>query len=116
MAESGLLDYLHVFSYSDRPGTTAADMPDKIHPDAIKERNAILTEISRTNRTKANQRQVGETLGVIAEQKKRGEKFYWAISDNYLRVKMPESFEGGKQITKVKITFANEKFIEGELV
>ncbi len=36
VVESGLIDYLHVFSYSDRPGTLAAEMPDKISPDIIK--------------------------------------------------------------------------------
>ncbi|MBN1213459.1 MAG: tRNA (N(6)-L-threonylcarbamoyladenosine(37)-C(2))-methylthiotransferase MtaB [candidate division Zixibacteria bacterium] len=116
LSELNLLDYLHVFSYSDRPGTEAEKMPDKINSEIIKERSGVLTDISKQNRRKAHLRQVGETLGVIAENKKRGGNFYWAVADNYLRVKMPESFEGGKQIVEVKITAAFDAYLEGEIV
>lgn len=40
VVESGLLDYLHVFSYSDRSGTPASQMKEKIDPMVVKERNA----------------------------------------------------------------------------
>ncbi len=39
------LTYLHVFSYSDRPGTAASTMADKVHPDVIHERSVHLREI-----------------------------------------------------------------------
>ena len=115
-AEFGLIDYLHVFSYSDRPGTAASDMPDKINPETIKERNTVLSAISKENKDRAFARQVGQILGVIAENKKRGGNFYMAVADNYMRVKMPESFKGGRQIVQVKITATHNDYLEGELI
>jgi len=116
LAETDLLDYLHVFSYSDRPGTAASDMPDKIKPEIIKERNTVLTAISKENKNRAFARQVGQILGVITENKKRGGNYYMAVADNYMRVKMPERFEGGRQIVRVKITAAHDDYLDGELI
>ncbi|MFZ5980084.1 MAG: tRNA (N(6)-L-threonylcarbamoyladenosine(37)-C(2))-methylthiotransferase MtaB [Candidatus Zixiibacteriota bacterium] len=116
IAEMDLLDYLHVFSYSDRPGTLASEMPDKINSKIIKKRNTVLSAISTVNRRRAFARQMGQTLGVIAENKIRNGSYYMAVADNYMRVKMPASFKGGRQIVPVKITAARDNYLEGELI
>jgi threonylcarbamoyladenosine tRNA methylthiotransferase MtaB len=116
VAESGLIDYLHVFSYSDRRGTTATDMPDKVKPDVIKERNAILGSISRKLKAEAYQRQVGETLGVISEHVKEGRDELFGIADNYLRVKLPVDFGGGRRIHRVKIESAASDHVAGKVL
>ncbi len=116
VAESGLIDYLHVFSYSDRPGTSACGLHNKVRSDVIKERNAVLTWVSDELRTRSHHRQVGLTLEVIAEHKQKGKGFYWGISDNYIRVKLPDGYEGGRQIVKVKVTSACDQYVEGRIV
>ncbi|HUV31653.1 MAG TPA: tRNA (N(6)-L-threonylcarbamoyladenosine(37)-C(2))-methylthiotransferase MtaB [Acidobacteriota bacterium] len=116
ICESGLIDYLHVFSYSDRPGTPAAELPHKVKPDVIKRRNAILTRISGDFRARSHQRQVGLVLDVIAERRQKDKGFFWGISDNYVRVKMPPEFTGGRQIVRVRVRSAREDYVEGELV
>jgi len=115
-AESGLIDYLHVFSYSDRRGTTASELGDKVKPDVIKERNAILSGISKKLKAEAHRRQVGETLDVISEHVKQGRSELFGISDNYLRVKLPVDFDGGRHIHKVRITTAAPNHVAGEIV
>ena len=45
--ESSPLNYLHVFSYSRRPGTPAAVSPDQITPPVIRERSRTLREVGR---------------------------------------------------------------------
>jgi len=116
VCESGLIDYIHVFSYSDRPGTGASELPDKVNPQLIKERNAILSSVSSDLRTKAHQRQVGRILDVIPEKRQNGKEFYWGIADNYLRVKLPAHCQGGKQILRLEVKAACEKYIEGDIV
>lgn len=116
VCESGLIDYFHVFSYSDRPGTGASELPDKVNPQVIKERNAILASVSSDMRTKAHQRQVGRILDVIPEKRQNGKDFYWGIADNYLRVKLPAHCQGGKQILRLEVKAACEKYIEGDIV
>jgi len=116
LAESGLIDYLHVFSYSDRPGTYASDLPDKISPDVIKERNAKLSRVSARLRQEAFERQVGQTLGVISEHKSEHDGFYWSISDNYVKVKLPSEHAGTKEIVSVRVTAAHDGYVSGEVV
>ena len=38
------LTHIHVFPYSDRPGTAASRMPNKVHGAAIRERGRRLRE------------------------------------------------------------------------
>ncbi len=116
LAESGMIDYLHVFSYSDRRDTPASKMPDKVDPTAIKERNAILTRISNELKTRCHARQIGGTLEVISQHKPNSDGSYWGVSDNYLKVKLPASITPGRGIIKVKITAATDDFVTGDLV
>lgn len=113
LAESGLIDYLHVFSYSDRPGTPASEMTDKVSPEIIKERNTILTEISAHNRARAHRRQLGERLEVIAEHKKPHDPDFFGVSDNFIKVRLPGHVEGGKRLIPVHITSAGDDYVEG---
>ncbi len=114
-AESGQIDYLHVFSYSDRPKTAAAEMPNKIRPQVIKERNAELTRVSNRLRYESHCRQIGQTLEVISEYKSSPDACF-GISDNYIRVKLPAEAAGGRDIVKVKITDACYDHVAGEVL
>ena len=114
LAESGLLDYLHVFSYSDRPGTAASESSQReCQEDIVTERRAILTSISDRIWADAHARQVGETLGVIVEQARPKKAVRYGIADNYINVKLPLDFDGGRAIRPVKITSASTGYVEG---
>jgi len=116
VAESGLIDYLHVFSYSDRSGTHSFDLLNKISPDIIKERNAILTRLSSRLRAQANQRQIGQTLSVIAEDKTQISGGQFGVADNYIRVAMPIGRHWGREIVSMRIRSAHDDHVEGELI
>ena len=87
--------YLHVFTYSLRPGTPAADMPNQLSGDVKKKRNHILREISDRKRRRFAAQMVGETLEAVVERftPPEGEELR-AISDNYLQV----VFEGQQKL------------------
>lgn len=78
--------YLHVFSYSSRPGTRAAEMPNQINGKIINHRSNILTQLSQ-QKTEIYISQILnskiELRGVI-EQKK--DKFWTALSDHFIRI------------------------------
>ncbi len=114
MLESGHVDYAHVFSYSDRPGTAASELPDKIKPGIIKERNRIAREIGENNRHRQMASQTGQVLGVISEHVSHGRDGYNAISDNYLRVRLPRRIGGGRHIIRVHIDKLVGDRLEGE--
>lgn len=94
--------YLHVFTYSSRPGTPSAAMPDQVPVAIARERNRLLRELGAQKNLEFRQRFVGKTLDAITLQSGHGE-FTEALSDNYLKIKL-----GGKQAAnswiKVKIT------------
>ena len=116
LIESGLIDYLHVFSYSDRPGTPSSELPDKIHPSLIKERNAILTTVSNDIKLKSHKKQIGKRLEVIGEHKKSPEGYYLGYADNYVRVKLASDSPPDKNIINLDVTEANQDSISGNII
>ncbi|MCK5126323.1 MAG: tRNA (N(6)-L-threonylcarbamoyladenosine(37)-C(2))-methylthiotransferase MtaB [candidate division Zixibacteria bacterium] len=97
---SGFIDYGHVFSYSDRPGTPASAMVEKISPATIKERSRIARTLCEANMKRRLEGQIGKAIGVISVGKVRGDGLYRAVSDNYLKVKLPQLTGGTRKIIK----------------
>lgn len=110
------LGYLHVFTYSRRAGTPAADMPDQVpHPVAIA-RNHALRELSEEKRAAFANSMVGQTVGVVLERpvpESRG--VLDGLSDNYLRVHVPgpETLLGTLQ--SCVVVSAREGLLQGRL-
>ncbi|MDX2267588.1 MAG: tRNA (N(6)-L-threonylcarbamoyladenosine(37)-C(2))-methylthiotransferase MtaB [Bryobacter sp.] len=76
--------YLHVFTYSERPGTKAVDLPGAVPVEVRRERNRILQEVSeRKNlvfrRSQSGRRVPAVTLGGST-----------ALSTNYLRIELAQ--------------------------
>jgi threonylcarbamoyladenosine tRNA methylthiotransferase MtaB len=74
----------HVFSYSPRPGTEAAELPGQADPPTIKARAASMLEVASVGERRFRERHVGETLQVLWEDEREGRLL--GTSDNYLRV------------------------------
>lgn len=112
---SGLIDYGHIFSYSDRPGTVAAQLPDKTPPAVIKDRNRRARDIGRANRRRHLDSQIGRVLEVISEGRLQKGGFYWGVSDNYLKVRMPDGTGGGRRIVRIRPAKRIEDHLDGEI-
>jgi threonylcarbamoyladenosine tRNA methylthiotransferase MtaB len=81
---SSPLTHLHVFPYSERPGTEAAAMPDRVDPAVIRERGARLREIGAGLSARFRQRQQGTVRpGLTLEDGTL------VVTDNYLKVRIP---------------------------
>ena len=77
--------YLHVFSYSKRPGTAASRLRSAVPVVTIRARSRTLAELSRVKRFAFYQRYVGRTLPVLFET--HDEIGQWTgLTDNYIRV------------------------------
>jgi threonylcarbamoyladenosine tRNA methylthiotransferase MtaB len=57
--------YLHVFTYSARPGTPAAAMPDQVPVPVARERNRILRDLAQEKKLSFQHSFVGKTLSTI---------------------------------------------------
>jgi threonylcarbamoyladenosine tRNA methylthiotransferase MtaB len=86
------LAYLHVFPYSQRPGTRASSFPDQVTKSVRKERAGILRNIGNGKRIAFNSGFIGKTLSVLVEGSRDKETDYVkGFSDNYVPVLIPES-------------------------
>jgi threonylcarbamoyladenosine tRNA methylthiotransferase MtaB len=79
--------YLHVFTYSSRPGTPSAAMPDQVPVHVARERNRVLRELAAEKNRAFRQSFVGKSLEVITLHA-GGDDWTDALSDNFLRVKV----------------------------
>jgi threonylcarbamoyladenosine tRNA methylthiotransferase MtaB len=79
--------YLHVFTYSSRPGTPSAAMPDQIPVNVARERNRILRDLAARKNLEFRRSFVGRALDVITLQN-GDEQSTEALSDNYVKVRV----------------------------
>jgi threonylcarbamoyladenosine tRNA methylthiotransferase MtaB len=75
--------YLHVFTYSERPGTAAAQLLDAIPMEVRRERTRILREVSDRKNLDFRRRMISRTLPVVTLEQ-RG----IALTSNFLKVEM----------------------------
>jgi len=94
--------YLHVFSFSPRPGTAATKMSDTVSPTIIKERSRILRELSWQKRKAFQQRFLGRELAVLFEEEVNGT--WTGLTDHYLRVDVRSSLDLQNTIQSVWAT------------
>lgn len=77
--------YLHVFTYSGRPGTPSEKMPDQVPVHVARERNRILRELAAQKKLAFMQSFVGKTLSAITLSV-REDGCTEALTDNYLKL------------------------------
>ena len=87
--ESLPFSYLHVFTYSERPGTPAAAAPDAVPMPVRKQRNKVLRDIAARKNLEFRRRMVGRKLSVVT----LGEAGM-ALSGNYLKVRLATPRQG----------------------
>jgi len=76
---------IHVFPYSERTGTRAALMPDKIDERVKKERSERMLKLAEESARSFRDRFVGHTMMVLWEQEVQ-EGTWAGLTDNYIRV------------------------------
>ena len=69
--ESLPISYLHVFTYSRRPGTIAADMEGQVPPPVKKERTNRLIALSEQKKITFYHQHIGEVRSVLWEAEKK---------------------------------------------
>jgi threonylcarbamoyladenosine tRNA methylthiotransferase MtaB len=82
--------YLHVFTYSSRPGTPSAAMPGQVPMHVAREHNRVLREMAAEKNRAFRESFIGRTLEVITLQA-GGEGWTEALSDNFLKVRLASS-------------------------
>ncbi len=83
---------VHVFRFSARPGSVAADLPNQIPPEVKKERAARLIQIAREEREKFAQTLVGTVAQIVVEDSDGDAKIIRGENAQYYEVEaaLPE--------------------------
>lgn len=82
------ISYLHVFTYSERPGTPAAEMDGVVAEPERKRRSKMLRNLSEKKRRSFYQSQLGRERTVLFEGENR-QGYITGFTENYVKVKAP---------------------------
>ena len=96
---------MHIFTYSPRPGTPAADYGDQVPAAVAARRSAELKQLAAQSARNFAASQLGQALPVIFETKRNG--FWRGWSDNYLEVVCPEDAAEPRKIVTITVKKAN---------
>ncbi|MCI1304689.1 MAG: tRNA (N(6)-L-threonylcarbamoyladenosine(37)-C(2))-methylthiotransferase MtaB [Lachnospiraceae bacterium] len=86
----------HIFPYSRRAGTRAADFPDQITERVRKERAAVLLKLNEKNRAAYLAKQIGREAEVLTEERIEAEGAAWWMGHTreYRKVLIPDPGDG----------------------
>ncbi len=105
---------IHVFPYSERPGTIAAQMPGKVAEEVKKERSARMLELARESALRFRRQFLGQTMAVLWE-KETAEGVWSGLTDNYIRVFTKSTQKLKNRLMEAKITGWRNGGLWGEL-
>ena len=106
---------IHVFPYSVRSGTRAAEMPDQIERREKERRAAVLLKTADRLRQSFLQSQVGKTDDVLLESRRPDGSFH-GYTANYTPVCVHSSSACSGQMLRVRLVGVEGDFVRGEPV
>lgn len=111
------ISQLHVFSYSERPGTMALKIEHEVSPEDKHQRSQRLLSISDTKTTDFYKRFIGKSMPVLLE-KAHGSDVMHGFTPNYIRVEIPNHPDLDNQIVDIRLGDFNESqtSLKGELL
>jgi threonylcarbamoyladenosine tRNA methylthiotransferase MtaB len=93
--------YLHVFTYSSRPGTPAAEMAEHVPMQIARDRNRILRELAAEKKLAFMRSFVGKAVEAITLNVFDGSSTE-ALTDNYLKLRLDGRHEANQWL-KVRV-------------
>lgn len=96
------ISYLHVFTYSERENTEAAEMDGVIPIPERKRRNKMLRILSEKKKMAFYQTQLGKTLPVLWEHENKNGLMF-GFTENYVRVQKPFDINSVNEIEYLKL-------------
>jgi threonylcarbamoyladenosine tRNA methylthiotransferase MtaB len=109
------LSYLHVFAYSDRKGTEAAKMGDRVAASVIRERSARLRGLGVEKSIAFKRRLVGRALKVVVLEGRSAGGMLTGLTSNFVEVTFPGPGNLGRRFTTVRLTEADGSGARGVL-
>ena len=99
---------LHVFSYSERPGTQALKIEYVVSPEEKHQRSQRLLALSDQKTQAFYARHIGQTMPVLMEKSKAGAPMH-GFTENYIRVEVESDDSLDNQVVNVRLGEFNEE-------
>jgi threonylcarbamoyladenosine tRNA methylthiotransferase MtaB len=110
------LQHLHVFPYSERPGTKALSIPYIVTQQDKQERAARMIALSDKKQADFTRRYLGTVRPVLLEHG-RGKGMMHGFTDNYIRVNVEPDMSLANQIVNVKLLTLNDDLtVDAEII
>jgi threonylcarbamoyladenosine tRNA methylthiotransferase MtaB len=104
---------IHVFPYSPRPGTAAADMPKQVTEQVKKERTQRMLAMAKESAQGFQRRYSGKTLELLWEQQANG---VWSgLTGNYIKVYAKSNGDLTNKLMAAKLTKIYRDGVWGEI-
>lgn len=105
---------LHIFPYSDRENTAAANFTEKVPGKIKRDRVAIMEQLRDKMGYQIRKKYIGQELNVLIDEEDN--EYYYGYSENYLRVKLKKANEVSQikilnKIKKLKINLAEKEML-----
>ena len=108
----------HIFKYSPRKGTRAAEMKEQIDGKVKEERSKALIVLNDINEQEFIEKYINKNVKVLLEQQVKGkENIFEGYTENYIKVEVekPENIKSG-DIIECRIEKAHKDFAEGKII
>lgn len=108
----------HIFKYSPRKGTRAAEMKEQIDGKVKEERSKALIALNDINEQEFIEKYINKNVKVLLEQQVKGkENIFEGYTENYIKVEVekPENIKSG-DIIECRIEKAHKDFAEGKII
>jgi len=110
------ISYLHVFTYSERDNTEAANMVDRVPMNVRKKRSKMLRGLSVKKRRAFYESQLGTKRNLLFEGENK-DGFIHGFTENYIKVRAPWNPDLINTIHKVELTdIDSEGFVQFDFV
>ncbi|RIK34085.1 MAG: tRNA (N(6)-L-threonylcarbamoyladenosine(37)-C(2))-methylthiotransferase MtaB [Chloroflexi bacterium] len=107
---------VHVFPYSAREGTVAAQLPLSVDDATKAARHQAMQRVADASLRRFTENFVGRTLNVLYEENTAGGAEWTGYSDNYIRVVTPSRENLSNRLAPTRLTDITADGARGELV
>jgi len=107
--------YLHVFPFSARPGTAAADLKEQVPVPIRLERARLLRELGQTKKETFLKNWAGRDAEVLFEKRASG-KWMSGLSPEYIRVEAPWDAAAINRTAIVRIETCHHAYCRGKVL
>jgi threonylcarbamoyladenosine tRNA methylthiotransferase MtaB len=110
LVEALPLTYLHVFTYSARPGTPAAAMSEQVPVPVARERNRILRDVAQQKKLEFMRSFVGRSLEAITLNVS-DDAYTETLTDNYLKLRIAGKHKANRWVEAQVLQISRDSLV-----